>query len=143
MIWTAETVRNDEIILKRADEFGLLHAIERLGGLDGVVREGARNLSAGQARRLMLVRAALAKPKLLLLDEPDDVLDPKGVDLLVKLLDATKSTALIATHNIRTARMADELWLVRDGAIADIDKPDTISSANGPIADFFRIRSAA
>lgn len=134
---------SDEIILKRADEFGLLCAIERLGGLDGVVREGARNLSAGQARRLMLVRAALARPKLLLLDEPDDVLDPKGVDLLVRLLDATKSTALIATHNIRTARMADELWLVRDGAIADIDKPDTISSAGGPIADFFRIRSAA
>ncbi|MEM9494542.1 MAG: ABC transporter ATP-binding protein [Pseudomonadota bacterium] len=134
---------DDDVILETADTFGLLPLIKRLGGLDGTIRENARNLSAGEARRLMLSRAALVKPKLLLLDEPDDVLDPEGVDLIRRLLTITQASALIATHNIRTARMADDIWFIKNGAIAEIGTPDAISSGSGLIGAFFNVRSVA
>ncbi|MEO1014800.1 MAG: ABC transporter ATP-binding protein [Pseudomonadota bacterium] len=134
---------DDADIFKTAATYGFAAVIERLGGLDGQVSEAGRNLSAGEARRLMLTRAALIRPKLLLLDEPDDVLDPQGVGLLTRLYDETQATALVATHNIRTARAADAIWLVADGAVAATGRPEDLDARTGPIAEFFSLRPAA
>ncbi len=134
---------DDDAILAAAADYGFAPALMRLGGLDGRVCEAGRNLSSGEARRLMLARASLAQPKLLLLDEPDDALDPEGVGLLSKLFGATGATALIATHNVRTARAADAIWLIADGRLSAIGRPQDIDAGVGAVADFFKIRSAA
>lgn len=133
----------DAEILSVAERFGLASAVERLGGLNGHIAEGGRNLSSGETRRMRLTRAALAKPRLLLLDEPDDALDPAGADLVATLLDMTDATALIATHNPRVARAADEIWLIEKGALVETGAANERLDADGRIAAFFRLRPAA
>jgi ATP-binding cassette subfamily B protein/ATP-binding cassette subfamily C protein CydC len=54
----------DSDIEQTALDYGLGAVLERLRGLDGKVAEAGRNLSSGEALRLHLVRAALAKPRL-------------------------------------------------------------------------------
>ncbi|WP_227270142.1 ATP-binding cassette domain-containing protein [Roseobacter weihaiensis] len=115
---------DDDDILQEANTFGLGKVIDRLGGLDGTVSEGGRNLSAGEIRRILLTRAALSKPQVMLLDEPDDALDRKGPELVRTLIERSDATTLLITHNVDIAMMMDELWLVEDGRIVETGTPD-------------------
>ncbi|MEM9636998.1 MAG: ATP-binding cassette domain-containing protein, partial [Pseudomonadota bacterium] len=92
----------------------------------GSVAEGGRNLSAGEIRRVLLTRAALSKPRLMLLDEPDDALDRDGPELVRTLVQGSDATTILITHNLEIARMMDVLWLVEDGRIVQTGTPDAI-----------------
>lgn len=116
----SSTRPDDEDILEAVETFGLSNVVDRLGGLDGKVAEAGRNLSAGEARRLLLTRAALSKPQLLLLDEPDDALDTDGPDLVERFVRGTDATTLMITHNMELAEKMDEIWLVADGRIVEL-----------------------
>ena len=114
---------DDESIVMQAEAYGLGSVIERLGGLDGKISEGGRNLSAGEIRRVLLTRAALSHPRLLLLDEPDDALDQEGPKLIEQLVFGCDATTLLITHDMSLAGSMDEIWVVRDGKLIDVGKP--------------------
>ncbi|NIA72425.1 ABC transporter ATP-binding protein [Pelagibius litoralis] len=133
----------DEAILAEAEAFGLKEVIVRLGGLDGKLAEGGRNLSAGEVRRVLLTRAALSGSKLMLLDEPDDALDVEGPELVERLVRQSDATALIITHNLALARRMDTLWFIEDGRILETGSPADLLAGNGPAARFFAPRCAA
>ena len=119
------TTRPDnDAITAAAERCGLATVLHRLGGLDGRIAEQARNLSTGEARRILLVRLVLSDARLWLLDEPDDGLDPSGIDVLAELLHATPATVLIATHHRLLTRQVNEAWLLEAGqlvATGDVD----------------------
>jgi ABC-type multidrug transport system fused ATPase/permease subunit len=134
---------DDAEIIATAGMFGLAHVLERLGGLDGRLAEGGRNLSAGEARRVLLARTALCRPQLMLLDEPDDALDADGPILVERLLRRSDATALIVTHNLDLARRMDRVWYVEDGRVVEAGPPDDLFNGQGPAARFAAPRSAA
>ena len=133
----------DDDILAAAARFGLAPVLDRLGGLDGTVSEGAQNLSAGQVRRLLLARAALSQARLLLLDEPDDALDADAPRLVADLVRGTDATVLLTTHNPAVAAAMDELWYIEAGRLLEHGPPDKLLAGEGPAARFFHPRSAA
>ncbi len=134
---------DDDRILAAAADFGLTDTIARLGGLDGRVAEAGRNLSSGEARRVLLTRAALSAAPLLLLDEPDDSLDADGVRLVERLIRAGDATALLVTHDPDLACRMDWLWFVADGRLVEAGPPDALLAGTGPTARFFGSRAAA
>ena len=134
---------NDAEIAAMAERAGLGAVLARLGGLDGKVREGGRNLSAGEARRVLLVRALLGDVELLLLDEPDDALDPAGNALSADLVRAHPATTLVVTHDLGFARRMDRLWYVADHRVVESGPPEALLAGDGPTARFFRPRAAA
>jgi ABC-2 type transport system ATP-binding protein len=80
------------------------------------------SLSKGQSRRLQLVMALAHRPRLLLLDEPTDGLDPVVRDEVMGLLSEhladTGCTILISTHLVyEVERIADHLGVLRDGRL--------------------------
>ena len=143
LVMGAEERPEDDAILAEAEAFGLSDAIERLGGLDGRVTEGGRNLSAGEVRRLLLTRAALSKPSLMLLDEPDDTLDAAGPSLVNRLVRGVDATTLLITHNLAIARAMDEIWYLEGGKLLETGSPDEVLNGNGPAAGFLKLRAAA
>ena len=134
---------DDETIEAAVGRYGLGEVMQRLGGLDGRLSEGGRNLSSGEARRVHLVRAALAGTGLLLLDEPDDALDVEGRACVERLIREASATTLIVTHDLSLARRADVLWYVDDGRLRAAGRPEVLIGGNGPVAQFFRPRHAA
>lgn len=134
---------DDAKILALVETFGLSEMIERLGGLNGKVSEAGRNLSAGEARRLLLVRAALASPKLMLLDEPDDALDTDGPELIENLVRQSDATALVITHNLAVARRMDLIWFIGDGRIQEVGPPAELLATEGLTKLFFAPRRVA
>lgn len=128
---------DDTAIMAQAEAFGLGDVVDRIGGLDGKVSEAGRNLSAGEIRRVLLARAALSRPGLLLLDEPDDALDQDGPGLVERLVRDCDATTLVVTHNLDIAASMDEVWVIEDGELLEVGKP-----ADGTVSRFIRRHAA-
>lgn len=78
-------------------------------------------LSGGEQQRVAIARALVARPRLLLADEPTGDLDEQTADALHGLLREMHQehglTSLIATHNPRLAGICDQVWRLADGRI--------------------------
>ncbi len=133
----------DEEIVRRAEKFGLAPLLDRLGGLEGQVAEAGRNLSAGEKRRLHLVRASLSQARVLLLDEPEEALDPQGRRLVSDLIKEGSATTVFVTHDLALARAADEIWFLADGEVQAVGTLEAALSASGPVRDFVHSGLAA
>ena len=86
-----------------------------------------RNLSAGQKQKLGILSAMASQPRILILDEPFNFLDPTSQNALKTLLTdynkKTGATILISSHNLQhTIEICPRIALMEDGRIIrDID----------------------
>jgi len=114
------------------------HRVEELlalVGLDPLVRQRfPHQLSGGQQQRVALARALAPGPSLILLDEPFSSLDAglrEGTGrAVVQALKATKTTALLVTHDQAEAlSLADQVAVMRDGTLAQVGTPHEVYRA--------------
>ena len=85
-------------------------------------------LSSGQKNRVMLAKALINDPEVLLLDEPTANLDPDVADYILNFLKdfSTKNntTLILASHNMREVeRICDQVILMRSGKIVSQGSP--------------------
>ncbi|AMD87952.1 bacitracin ABC transporter ATP-binding protein [Actinomyces radicidentis] len=90
-------------------------------GLAGTGRKRARGFSTGMRMRLALAMALLTDPEVLILDEPQNGLDPQGIielrDLLRSLARAGR-TVIVSSHQLgEMARMADDVGVLVGGRL--------------------------
>jgi ATP-binding cassette, subfamily B, bacterial len=89
-------------------------------GLDTRIGEQGMALSGGQRQRVALARAILARPSVLVLDDPLSALDvhteARVTEALSRVLSA--STALVVAHRPSTVLLADRVALLDDGMIS-------------------------
>jgi len=117
-------------------------AIERALGMANLT--GRRNakvdqLSGGMRRRLLITRALLHQPRLVLLDEPTVGLDPQVRQELWALIDLLRSqgvSILMSTHYIEEAeRLCDEVTIMSHGKAVAVGAPsELIAEYAGPEA---------
>ncbi|MDR7276850.1 ABC transporter ATP-binding protein [Catenuloplanes atrovinosus] len=89
-------------------------------GLDTDVGEHGRLLSGGQRQRVAIARCLLARPRLILLDEPTAHLDPDSERALADTIrDVSRVCALIViAHRFSTVRGADRIVVIDGGTVA-------------------------
>ncbi len=90
-------------------------------GIDTWIGEAGARLSAGQARRLVVARALLRNPRLLILDEPTENLDAGTAGRLLASLRAATAhcTVILITHDPRAAaQFANRIVQMQDGRAA-------------------------
>lgn len=105
-------------------------------GLDTVIGDGGRSISAGEQQRLALARALLSDRPYLLLDEPTASLDPLvGAAFLSDMLGATRDRGLLlATHDLRALRHMDEVVVVAQGRVVERGGLERLLAARGTLA---------
>lgn len=115
-------------------------------GLAGVGRKRSRSFSTGMKARLALAIALLTDPSVLVLDEPQNGLDPEGIielRTLIRALAAAGRSVLISSHQLgEVAQLADDIGvlsegrLVYEGALADFSSGDLeeayLAATTGP-----------
>lgn len=104
---------------------GLVSVFKMFPRLDERRRQLAGTLSGGEQQMLAIGRALLAKPKLLLLDEPSLGLAPivvQGIFRSLKEIAASGVTILIVEQNVRSAlKLADRGYVLEVGRIVHAD----------------------
>ncbi len=110
---------------------GAIDAVSRALELGGFADRRVDRLSTGERSRVLIARALVARPKLLLLDEPVANLDPlwqlKLMDHVRALTGTGAQTALVAMHDLELARIyADRLVVMRHGGIAADGDPESL-----------------
>jgi ATP-binding cassette subfamily C protein len=88
-------------------------------GLETLLGDGGRTLSGGERQRLMLARALLRRPALLILDEATSALDPANEGLIVQALERLKGTltVLVIAHRGALAEVADQTYTLANGRL--------------------------
>jgi ABC-type bacteriocin/lantibiotic exporter with double-glycine peptidase domain len=110
-----------EDVLEAVSTVGLLDWVhEQTQGLQSMLASDGRGLPSQVARKMELARCLAGRPRLLLLDDVFDVLDPPSKrDLLASLLSRDASWTLIAvTHDAQVLAACDRVVVLRDGAVA-------------------------
>ena len=112
---------------RRADE--LLEQMGLTEKADSVIPE----LSGGMKRRLMLARALLNEPQMLVLDEPTTGLDPQARQLIwqrIRRLRKEGVTVLLTTHYMEEAsQLADRVMVMNEGKILLEGTPENLVSS--------------
>ena len=105
--------------LRKTDE------ILRLIGLEDKANSYARSLSGGMRRRLLLGKALVHSPQILVLDEPTAGVDIGLRQMLwdnVRQLNADGMTVILTTHYLEEAQeMCDQIAIIHEGALRALD----------------------
>jgi ABC-2 type transport system ATP-binding protein len=113
--------------VRRADAL-----LERLG-LGGRGGDRADRLSGGQAQRVMIARALMHEPSVLVLDEPSGGLDPQSrlfVHERVADLKDEGVTVVVTTHDMaEAAKLCDRVGIVDKGKLLAVGTPDELTAS--------------
>ena len=86
-------------------------------GIHTVISEGGGNLSGGQRQRLLIAKALILKPRILLFDEATSALDNKTQAVVSENLDRLKVTRIVIAHRLSTIRNADCIYVLEAGKV--------------------------
>ena len=103
--------------LAHADDF-----IQRLpDGYNTMVGEHGAGLSLGQRQLISIARAALANPRILILDEATSSVDTRTERLIQQALERLLKgrTSFVIAHRLSTIRNADQVLVIQDGEIVE------------------------
>jgi ABC-type multidrug transport system fused ATPase/permease subunit len=89
--------------------------------LDTPIGENGVRLSGGQRQRLVIARALLRRPDLLILDEPTNHLDDAGIASLIDSLDRApfRPAVIVISHEWRVLRHATHAWRLTGGRLVE------------------------
>ena len=106
-----------------------------------------KELSGGEKQRVGILRAIIANPKILLMDEPFSALDPISKvqlqDLIKTLHNEYKMTTVFVTHDMDEAmKLADRICVLQDGKVVQIATPKEMQDnpANDFVREFFKVK---
>jgi ABC-type multidrug transport system fused ATPase/permease subunit len=123
-------------ILASADELGLGDWVASLPhGLDTKVGQRGESLSAGERQLVALLRAHLADPDLLVLDEATSAVDPQLEMRIGRALERLMSgrTSVTIAHRLSTAESADEVVVVDRGRIVQRGHHSVLAAQEGSV----------
>lgn len=88
-------------------------------GIDTVIGDRGIKLSGGERQRIVLARAILKKPAILVLDEATSALDSESELKIQEALDSLKGkmTIIVIAHRLSTIRNADQILVLEDGQV--------------------------
>lgn len=98
----------------------MLEDIKKLPlGLNTTISENGINFSGGQRQRLILSRALVKKPNILVLDEATSALDSISEGIIEEAVSDLSCTRVIIAHRLSTIKNADKIYVLDKGRIVE------------------------
>ena len=135
-IMMGSNFQDDEAMLRAAEVSGVLDFVRNHpNGLDMQIGERGERLSGGQRQAIVVARALLGSPPLLLMDEPTNSLDNRSEEMFKARLAAhltPQHTLLLVTHRASLLSLVDRLIVLEGGRIvADGPKQHVLNALSG------------
>ncbi|MBD2774061.1 NHLP bacteriocin export ABC transporter permease/ATPase subunit [Iningainema tapete] len=103
-------------------------------GMHTVVSQGGGNLSGGQRQRLLIAKALVLKPRILLFDEATSALDNRTQAIVSESLDHLQVTRIVIAHRLSTIRNAHRIYVLQAGRVVQLGSFTELSSQDGLFA---------
>lgn len=138
-IFSNITISAPQLTLKEAWEAaemaGVAEDIRRMPmGMHTVISEGSGGISGGQRQRLMIARAIVPKPKILMFDEATSALDNLTQKTVSDSLNKLKCTRIVIAHRLSTIRHCDRILYLEKGKILEDGTYDELIARGGKFA---------
>lgn len=106
--------------------------------------EGGSDLSTGQWQKIALARAYMREAQILILDEPTASLDARAeLEVYQRFVELiTGKMAILISHRFSTVRMADRIFVLADGRIAEEGTHQHLLALGGRYAELFEMQAA-
>ncbi len=113
---------DDERLWAALDQVGARPLVARIGGLDGVLAERGRNLSAGERQLLAFARVMIYDPQVLLLDEATSNVDTFSEEVIQEAIRTAMAgrTTLVVAHRLSTIQEVDRVAVMHRGRLAEM-----------------------
>lgn len=112
------TLKNIDDAWEAARYCGLEEDIRAMPmGMHTVISEGGNTLSGGQRQRLMIARAIIQRPRILLFDEATSALDNRTQEMVTRSLDEIRATRVVIAHRLTTVMNANQIIVLDKGRI--------------------------
>jgi ATP-binding cassette subfamily B protein len=107
--------------------------------------DGGTDLSGGEWQKLALARAYLRQAQVLVLDEPTASLDARSEhEVFERFAELTRGKmAMLISHRFSTVRMADRIFVLQGGRIAEEGPHDQLMQSGGRYAEMFEMQAAS
>jgi ABC-type bacteriocin/lantibiotic exporter with double-glycine peptidase domain len=103
-------------------------------GLHTFVSEGGSTLSGGQRQRLLIARALVRQPALVLFDEATSALDNRTQAVVTASLERLRVTRVVIAHRLSTIRHADRIYVLVGGRVVQQGTFAQLAQRAGPFA---------
>ena len=109
------------------------------GGVETEVGERGANLSEGERQIVCFVRALLAKPSLLILDEATSAVDTRTEALILRALErlASRQTTVVIAHRLSTIKHADRILVMERGRVVEEGNHASLLARGGVYAGLY------
>jgi ATP-binding cassette subfamily C protein len=100
-------------------------------GVQTVLSESSGTISGGQQQRIMIARAIIGKPAVLIFDEATSALDNLTQAAVCASLDKMNVTRIVVAHRLSTIRTCDRIVVLQDGSVAEEGNYETLMKSKG------------
>ena len=107
-------------------------------GMFTMIPAGGATLSGGQLQRLIIARAIIRCPSVLIFDEATSALDNLTQIAVRKSLDELKVTRIIIAHRLSTIINADKIYVMKDGEVVEQGNYEELMKQDGYFAQLAR-----
>lgn len=128
--------------LKEADAWRAAKAVafdkdirEMPMGMFTMIPAGGLSISGGQLQRLIIARAIIREPNILLFDEATSALDNVTQAVVRQSLDELKVTRIVIAHRLSTIIHADRIYVMKDGRVIETGTYDELMQMKGYFAE--------
>lgn len=122
----AETFTDDDV-WEAADMAGIGDDVREMPmKLATMVSEGSQGLSGGQRQRLMIARALVNRPRLVIFDEATSALDNPTQRVVAAATRRLNATRVVVAHRLSTVRDADRIVVMQEGRIVQAGSYDEL-----------------
>lgn len=134
----ANPFASDEQLWQVLHEVSLDNHIQKMSdGLDAMVSEFGSNLSGGQKQMMGIARALLTDAEYIIFDEATSAVDPESEKIIWDCINklSKKRTLIIISHRLSAIRNADQIIVLRAGAVEEIGNHDELMKNHGIYRD--------
>jgi len=107
-------------------------------GMNTVIAEGGSTISGGQRQRLLIARALIRKPRIILFDEATSALDNRTQQHVTEGLDKLNTTRVVIAHRLSTIRHADRIYVIEAGRVVQAGAFDELAAQPGMFTELIK-----